>query len=155
MSLFARLFGTRPPQDIEARLLPILKMMTLDGRVDPREEVALMGHMQQMGITREQASSMLERVKSRGGEIPLPTEPRHRIEVMLGACAMMVIDGDIAVSELGYLHYLAGRMEIPPFMLKDMIERAIRLGQQVNPGVDLQSDFEAATVALAVALRSR
>lgn len=152
MSLFARLFGSRTPQELEQRLLPIIKMMTVDGRVDERERLALFAHMRQMGISTEQASALFDRVKNGSREITLPTDPRHRVEVMLGACAMMVIDGEISVQEVAYLHYLAGRMDIPVEVVIDMIGRAIALGQKVNPGADLMAEFEAALTELAAAV---
>ena len=62
---------------------------------------------------------------------------------------MMVSDGDIAVDELGYLHFLAARMEIPAPVLSDVINKAIALGESMNPGVDLRTDFEAALMVLA------
>jgi hypothetical protein len=148
MSLFARIFGTRSSQELEARLLPFLKMMTMDGRRDPKEFLALSVHISQMGITPERAAQLVAQAGV-GTEIPFPTDPRHKIEVLLGAAAMMVSDGDIAVDELGYLHFLAARMEIPAPVLSDVINKAIALGESMNPGVDLRTDFESALMVLA------
>jgi uncharacterized tellurite resistance protein B-like protein len=149
MSLFARLFGTRTPQELEARVIPIIKMMAMDGEKSPKEYVALAAHLQHVGISAERARALLSNIKP-GTPVPLPTEPRHKLEVLLGAAAMMVADGDIAVDELGYLHFLAAQMGLPPSVLAEVIERAIALGQSMNPGVDLQSDFEAALAVLAL-----
>lgn len=150
MSFFQRLFGTQSPQELEARLLPIIKMMTIDGRTEPNEHHALCAHLMHMGITLEHAQRIIARAQS--GEIPLPTEPRHKLEVLAGAAAMMVSDGDIVVEELGYLHFLAAKMQIPLEVLWEAINRALVLGKSMNPGVDVRADFRAALANLALSV---
>jgi hypothetical protein len=61
----------------------------------------------------------------------------------------MVSDGDIAVNELRLLHVLALRMQVPPEVLTDIVLRSVALGKQLNPQVDVETDFAAALAALA------
>ena len=155
MSLLARIFGLRASDQIESRVIPLLQMMLADGEVNPKELAALQVHLSHIGVSDSQFQRMLERARTSPKEPSFPTDPHQRVELMLGACAMMVIDGDVAVTELAYLHMMAARMEIPPAVLHHMIQEAIKLGQKANPGVNLQADFEAALIALAASVANR
>jgi len=150
MSLFQRLFGTRTPQEVEARLLPVIKMMLIDGKSDAKELGTLSGYLKRLGVSPEQGQQLVN--DARGREIPLPSDPRHKLEVLVAAALMMAADGDIGVDELAYLHFLAGRMEIPPSVMLEAIGKAIAYGKALNPGTDLQSDFEAALTVLALSV---
>lgn len=150
MTLFARIFGTRTSQELEARLLPILHMMMLDGEMHENEQVALAAHLAYLGVDASQFRHFMTQAQS--ATVPIPSDPRHKVEVLLGAAAIMVADGDIAVSELAFLHLLAARMQIPPSVLREIIAGAIKLGESINPGVDLKTDFKAAEAVLVLSL---
>ena len=147
MSLFARLFGTRTPADVEARIIPVLQMMAIDGRIDGKEQLALEVHLDQLGISRDRAKQLLASART-GTDIPLPQKLEHQIELLTVAALVMAIDGDVAPKELAYLYFLAGRMGLPASVVQGAIDGALQMAQDENPGKDMQSDFAAARAAL-------
>lgn len=147
-SLFARMFGLETEQQLVGRILPILQMMDADGEVKDIERLALHAHLTQMGISESRARELLSRLNP-AEDYPLPTDPRKKIEMLIGAAAVMVSDGDIAVNELRLLHVLALRMQVPPEVLTDIVLRSVALGKQLNPQVDVETDFAAALAVLA------
>jgi hypothetical protein len=149
--LFNRLFGSRTESDIEARLIPIVHMMMVDGDMGPREMELLAAHTASIGVSAERFQRVLERAKS-GGPFPLPTSPEQKLEVLAAAAAMMTVDGNIAVSELGLLHVLGASMGIPPEVFSSVMLRAVEYGQRTNPDIDVAADFAAALKALATAM---
>ena len=148
MSLLSRLFGTRTPADVEARVIPVLQMMALDGRVDEKEQLALEAHLDLLGISRDRAKQLLASART-GTDIPLPTQTEHKIELLTVAALVMAIDGDVDPKELAYLYFLAGRMGLPAVVVQGAIDGALQMAQDDNPGKDMRSDFEAARGALA------
>jgi uncharacterized tellurite resistance protein B-like protein len=149
--LFTRLFGSRTESDIEARLIPIVHMMMVDGDMGPREMELLAAHTASIGVSAERFQRVLERVKS-GGPFPLPTAPEQKLEVLAAAAAMMTVDGSIAVSELRLLHVLGASMGIPPEIFSSVMLRAVEFGQRTNPDVDVAADFSAALQVLATTM---
>ncbi|MEY3021335.1 MAG: hypothetical protein RIS86_533 [Planctomycetota bacterium] len=64
--LFNRLFGSRTESDIEARLIPIVHMMMVDGDMGPREMELLAAHTASIGVSADRFQRVLERAKSDG-----------------------------------------------------------------------------------------
>jgi|LauGreDrversion4_2_1035121.scaffolds.fasta_scaffold28638_2 uncharacterized tellurite resistance protein B-like protein len=148
MSLFARLFGTRTPQEIEERIIPLLHMMAMDGTIHEHEMLVITTHATELGISRERLAQL---IKSAGEarEFKLPSDPEHKLQLLSVAAAIMVSDGDTSVRELAFLHAIANRMSVPPEVLTRIVLHALELGKSLNPGVDVRADFNAALLSLA------
>lgn len=150
MSIFERLFGTRTPTELEARVIPVLHMMAIDGKVHENEQAMLQAHLDKLGISRSRAQELLATAGA-GRNTPLPTEMEHKIELLTIASMVMLCDGDVAPQELAFLLFLAGRMGIPAPVVQQAIDCAIHLMQEDHPGVDLRADYEAAKAVLVAA----
>lgn len=147
MGLIARLFGTHTPEEVEARVLPVLQMMAMDGKIDAKEQATLQAHLDSLGISRDRAKELLAHTRTHT-EIPLPTKVEHKIELLGVASMVMVSDGDVAPQELAYLFFLGGRMGMPAQVVQRAIDVAIEFAQRDHPGVDLKADYEAARAVL-------
>jgi hypothetical protein len=150
MGIFSRWISSRTPSEIDARLVPVLQMMALDGRADPKEGQTLAAYLIRLGITPDQVMEVQNRAV--GKAIPLPTDPHQRLEVLGVAALMMICDGDIDVRELAFYHVLAARMSVPAEIASSMLIQAVKLGDKVNPEYDLESELSAAIRVLAVHL---
>ena len=147
--LFERLFGNRNDAELEARILPLLQMIVMDGETHVHELLAMQQLVARLGVSESRLAQMMERARD-GDPIPIPTDPGHRLELLAGAALIMTCDGDTAVGELEYYLALAGRMSIPPDVATQVLHRELAAAKQLNHGVDVEGDFQAALRALAV-----
>jgi hypothetical protein len=154
MHIFERLFGTRAPAELEARILPVLHMMAIDGKVHENEQAMLQAHLSRIGISRARAQELLGSVRS-GSNFPLPTEIEHKIELLSITSMVMLCDGDVAPQELAFLFFLAQRMGIPAPVVQQTIDSSIEMLQSDHPEIDLRADFEAAKAVLIAAALAR
>jgi len=146
MGIFSQWFSSRTPSDIDARLVPVLQMMSLDGRFDAREGQTLRAYITRLGISQEQVEIVHKRAT--GKQIPIPTDPRQKLEVLSGAALMMICDGDIDVRELAFFHVIAARMQIPPEIASSLLLQSVKLVGNLQPDFDLERELTSALAAL-------
>lgn len=146
--LFERLFGNRNEAELEARILPLLKMIEIDGKAHPHEALVLRNAIAKLGISETRMQELIASIRA-GSPVPIPTDPRHKVEVLASAAILMMSDGDTAVEELEYFLWLAAKMSISAEAANQILSHSVRAAQQLNPTVDVAGDFQAALGAVA------
>jgi len=113
----------RSTKEKRSAVMNVLKVMSVDGKIEPPEMNFLMAVAKRVGLSEKEMKSILQ--KPDKVKFVVPKEPSERLAQLMDAVFMMIADGKIDKREMDACMSLATRLEFKPSIVPNLVAHIV------------------------------